>query len=66
MCEHYNQNQPICGVEQFTKSLESKWRIVKHDIVKFYGCYKTIVESNKCDNFLEDTLLKPWSFYELK
>ncbi len=62
MCEHYNQNRPICGVEKITKSLESKWGMIKHDIVKFYGCYKAVVALNKCGSSLEGTLLKPWSF----
>ena len=43
--EHYDSFNPV--VHRGARSLESKWGIIKHDALKFMGCYQQIKRLNK-------------------
>ncbi len=41
-CAHYNKSQPFGSMERLTKSLETKWEIIKHDVNKFVGAFNSV------------------------
>ena len=43
--EHYKSFNPV--VYRGAQSLESKWGVIKHDALKFMGCYQQIKRLNK-------------------
>jgi hypothetical protein len=66
VCEDYNKNKLICGIERLTRSLETKWGIIKYDVAKFCGCYNFIIALNDSRSFQEDTLQKALELCKLK
>jgi len=53
--QHYNKNRTPTCVERPTKSLETKWGTIKHNVSKFVGCHGSIIALNKSKTFEEDT-----------
>jgi hypothetical protein len=53
--QHYNKNQPPTCVEKPTKSLETKWGVIKPNVSKFVGCHGSIIASNESETFEKDT-----------
>jgi hypothetical protein len=66
VCEDYKKNKPSCGIEQLTRSLETKWGIIKYDVAKFCGCDNFVIALNESRSFQEDTLQKALELYKLK
>lgn len=71
--EHYNSNRPASRAERPARSLETRWGIIKHDTVKFVGCYEEVLmstannESGSSSSFsLEEKLQKALELYKLK
>jgi hypothetical protein len=44
---HYNYNMHVSCEECSTRSFETKWSLMKHDISKFCGNYEVVVALNK-------------------
>ncbi len=65
MCEDYNKNKHD-GVERLARSMETKWGVIKHDIVKFCNCYQSMVVLDESRISHENTLLKEVELYKLK
>ncbi len=64
--EHYTQNQHACGVELPTKSRETKWGVIKHDVAKFIGHYGIVVALYEFGTLVENILQKTLELYKSK
>jgi hypothetical protein len=53
---HYNQNKPIGGGERPSRSLETKWGIIKHDVAKFIGVHKQVSSCRESGSSPHDVL----------
>jgi hypothetical protein len=64
MYEDYNKNKRACGVKRPTTSLETKWGIIKYDVVKFCECYGFVVALNEFGSSKKDILQKALELYK--
>jgi hypothetical protein len=55
---HYNNNQPVCCAKHLARSLETKWGVIKHDVVKFCDNCQVVATFNKSDDSSKDSLQK--------
>ena len=62
--KHFDENRPI-GIRP-SRSLESKWGLIKHDVSRFVGIYAQVVKLNKSRSSLVDTLKKANDLYRVK
>lgn len=62
--EHYNLHKPFG--ERPSRSLETKWGHIKHDVSKFIGIYSQVVKLNKSGTSAADTLRKAHDLYKSK
>jgi hypothetical protein len=46
--------------------LETKWGVIKHDVAKFCGVYKSVVALNESGTFVEDVLERALELYKVK
>ena len=64
--KHYLENRPFCRPEKLNRSLETKWGSVKHDVAKFCGVYKTVLNSRESGTSLEDVLERALDLYKVR
>ena len=64
--EHYNAHKPKDGGFRPSRSLETKWSIIKHDVAKFVGVYGSVYKLRESGSSLEDVLLQALEVYKLK
>jgi hypothetical protein len=64
MYEDYNKNKHACGAKIQTRSLETEWGIIKHDVVKFCECYGFVVALNEFGSSKKDILQKALELYK--
>ncbi len=64
--QHYNNNQPPTYAKRPSRSLETKWGVIKYNVFKFVRCHGSIVALNEFDTFEEDKLQKALEFYKTK
>jgi hypothetical protein len=63
---HYSNNQPLCRAKHPTKSLETKWGVIKHNVTKFCYNYEAMAILNKsCESF-ENTFQKALELFKAK
>jgi hypothetical protein len=63
---HYNLNRPSgCG-ECPTRSLETKWDTIKHDVSKFIGVYNQVVACRESGTSADDVLQNALELYKVK
>jgi hypothetical protein len=63
---HYNNHLPIgCGPRP-SRSLETKWGVIKHDVAKFCGVYKSVVALNESSTSAQDVLERSLELYKVK
>lgn len=63
---HYNSNWPPSYGGYLARSLETKWRCIKHDMMKFCGNYRVVISLDKSDISNEHTSLKVFQLYKFK
>ena len=56
VCKHYHENRPLGTPERPSRSLETKWGVVKHDVAKFCGIYKSVLSCRESGTSLDDIL----------
>jgi hypothetical protein len=61
---HYDECRP--GGFRPTRSLESKWELITHDVSKFIGVYKQVFSLNKSESSAADTLCMAKKLYRTK
>jgi hypothetical protein len=49
-----------------TKSLETKWEIIKHDVNKFVGTFNSVEALCEFETNAKDILHKPLKLYKMK
>jgi hypothetical protein len=63
---HYNQNRPAGGDHRLSRSLETKWGVIKHDVAKFIGVYNQILGLRESGASLDDVLQNALELYKVK
>jgi len=63
---HYNANRRQACVKRPTRSLETKWGIIKHDVAKFCGNYSVVNALCELRTSNEDTFQKSLKLYNIK
>ncbi len=63
---HYNANWPQTCVKKLTRSLETKWGIIKHNVAKFCGNYSVVNVLCESRTSNEDTLKKSLELYRIQ
>lgn len=61
---HYDDNRP--GGVRPTRSLETKWGQIKHDVAKFIGVHQQCVNANRSGSSAADVLKNAEELYRLK
>jgi hypothetical protein len=62
--QHYDEHRPA-GFRP-SRSLESKWGLIKHDVSRFVGIYAQVLKLNKSGSSLADTLNRANELYKVK
>ncbi len=65
-CTHYNKSRPLGCMGRPTKSLETKWEIIKHDVNKFVGTFNSVEALCEFETNAKDILHKPLKLYKMK
>ena len=60
---HYNEN--CLASERHARSLETKWKLIKHNVSKFEGIYQQVSRIHKSGMSLADVLKKAHEFVGL-
>jgi hypothetical protein len=60
---HFNQSKPRSSPVRPTRSLETKWGQIKHDVGKFCGAYKQVFDCRESGASLDDVVDKSLQFY---
>lgn len=60
---HFNQNKPRTNPVRPSRSLETKWGHIKHDVAKFCGAYKQVFDCRESGTSLDDVVEKALQFY---
>ena len=63
---HYQENRPGGCVERPMMSLEMKWGVIKHDVNKFYGVYKSVSSLRESSISNEDILDRALELYKVR
>jgi hypothetical protein len=63
---HYNNSQPLCCAKRPTRSLETKWRVIKHNVTKFCCNYQVVVALNKSDESFEEYIIINFRAFQSK
>ncbi len=66
MQHHYNVNRRQACVKRPTRSLETKWGIIKHDVAKFCGNYSVVSALCELRTSNEDTFQTSLKLYNIK
>jgi hypothetical protein len=53
-------------VEWLSRSLKTKWGIIKHNVSKFVGVYGSVISLNESGSFAKNTFHKTLKLYKLK
>ncbi|CAM6090693.1 unnamed protein product [Calypogeia fissa] len=64
--KHYNDSRPAGSQERGSRSLESKWSEIKHDVAKFSGSYSSVVDARHSGTNEVDTLQRAKELYQTK
>jgi hypothetical protein len=60
---HFNHNKPRTNPVRPSRSLETKWGHIKHDVAKFCGAYKQVFDCRESGTSLDDVVEKALQFY---
>jgi hypothetical protein len=63
---HYNRNKPIGGGERPSRSIETKWGTIKHDVAKFIGVHKQVSSCRESGSSPDDVLQNALELYKVK
>ena len=61
---HYNDTKPRSSPLHPAKSLETKWGHIKHDVSKFCGLYKLVLDCRESGTSLDDVLERALEYYK--
>ena len=64
--KHYTNHLPTGCEKQPSKSLETKWGVIKHNITKLCGVYKSVVALNEFGTSTKDVLQRALKLYKVK
>jgi hypothetical protein len=64
--QHYNNNQPSDCAERPSRSLDTKWGTIKHDVVKFIAVYKHVYATRESGTSLDEILQNALELYKSK
>ena len=64
--KHYQENRPGGCAERPSRSLETKWGVIKHDVSKFCGVYKSILLLRESGTSAEDVLDHALDLYKVR
>jgi hypothetical protein len=64
--KHYNDHRPAGCDARPSRSLETKWGLIKHDVAKFCGVYKQVLALNESGMSAEDVLERSLELYKVK
>ena len=64
VCKYYHENRPLGIIERPSRLLETKWGIVKHDVDKFCGVYKSVLSCRESGTSLDDILERALELYK--
>ena len=64
VCKLYHENRPLGIAERPSRSLETKWGIVKHDVAKFCSVYKSVLSCRESGTSLDDILERELELYK--
>jgi hypothetical protein len=57
---------PLGCMGRLTKSLETKWEIIKHDVNKFVGAFNSVETLCEFETNAKDILQKPLKLCKMK
>ena len=60
---HFNHSKPRSNAVRPSRSLETKWGNIKHDVGKFCGAYKQVFDCRESGTSLDDVVEKTLQFY---
>ena len=63
---HYQENRPLGCAERLSRSLETKWGVIKHDVSKFCGIYKSVLSLNQSGTSPKDVLDRSLDLYKVR
>ena len=61
---HYNDSKLRSSPLRLARSLEMKWGQIKHDVSKFCGAYKSILDCRESGTSLDDVLERALEYYK--
>ncbi|KAG0588250.1 hypothetical protein KC19_2G228700 [Ceratodon purpureus] len=61
---HFNKTKPRYAPTRPSRSLESKWSHIKHDVAKFVGAHKQVSDSRESGVSAEDVLERALEYYK--
>ena len=64
VCKHYHENRPLGTPERPSRSLETKWGVVKHDVAKFCGVYKSVLSCRELGTSLDHIFEQALELYK--
>ena len=64
VCKHYHDNRPLGTPERPSRSLKTKWGVVKHDVAKFCGVYKSVLSCRESGTSVDDILERAFELYK--
>jgi hypothetical protein len=64
--KHYNDHRPTGCDPRPSRSLETKWGLIKHDVAKFCGVYKSVAALNESGTSAQDVLERSLELYKVK
>jgi hypothetical protein len=64
--KHYNNHRPTGCDARPSRSLETKWGLIKHDVAKFYGIYNLVFALNESGTSSQDVLERALELYKVK
>ena len=62
--QHYNDTKPRSSPLRPARSLETKWGHIKHDVSKFCGSYKSVLDCWESGTSLDDVLERALEYYK--
>jgi hypothetical protein len=63
---HYNDHLPTGCEPRPSRSLETKWGVIKHYVAKFCGVYKSVVALNESGTSSQNVLERSLELYKVK
>ena len=66
IARHYQEHKPQGREDRSTRSLETKWGAIKHDVAKFVAVHSQVLNLKESGTSLEDVLQRALELYRVK